>query len=220
MKVKLESNKEHQKYFDKDGNQVYGVTTILSMLDKPALMFWAWNQGKAGLDLRKTKEKAADIGTLAHFLAECHLKGNEPDLDEFSKDNISKAENAFLAFLDWEKKSGLKLIDSELQLSCPTMPYGGTIDIYAEIGGKKCLCDLKTSKGIYPEMKIQMTAYAHLLEWHDRPVEEIHLIRIDKENGNFEWHKYQPETLTNEWELFKLLCKAYPLYKKINKKGD
>lgn len=34
--------KVHTKYISKDGEQVPGVTTILGILSKPALIHWSW----------------------------------------------------------------------------------------------------------------------------------------------------------------------------------
>ena len=59
--------KAHQRYKTKDGVIVPGVTTILSILAKPALIYWSWNLGMQGIDYRKVSDKAKDIGTLTHY---------------------------------------------------------------------------------------------------------------------------------------------------------
>jgi hypothetical protein len=68
-KVKLVRNAPHQKYFLSDGTQVPGGSTICKIGDDPsALIHWAWKLGSEGKDYRKERDKAADIGTIAHFL--------------------------------------------------------------------------------------------------------------------------------------------------------
>src|SRR4051812_42894511 len=100
MVVRLERNAPHQKYFLKDGSQVAGCSTICKLgEDSGGLFHWAWQQGKEGKNYKATVGQAADIGHILHFMVECHLEGNEPDLREFKPEDISKAENAFIKFL-------------------------------------------------------------------------------------------------------------------------
>ena len=210
------STKVHQVYKKKDGTRVAGVTTILGILSKPALIHWAWNLGCKGEDYRKVRDKAASIGTIGHYLIECHLKKQTPKLDDYSKNDIDKAETAFLAYLDFEKNHHLKVLGSEIQLVSEKYGYGGTIDCYAELDGKTALIDFKTSNGVWPEMRCQVAAYAELLREHGKEVDECHLLRIDKDTGEF--HHHPMKDLTREWKLFKGLCKIYPLKTAIWKK--
>lgn len=208
--------KVHQRYYQKDGTHVPGSTTILGMLDKPALLNWAWELGMKGEDYRKVRDNAANIGTIAHYLIECHLTGETADLTDYSPANVEKAENAVIAYFDFEKAHGLKNIFSEKQLVSEKYLYGGTIDCYAELDGKPSLLDFKTSKGVFPEMKVQVASYANLLVEHGYPVESVHILQINKETGEFVHHRMGD--LTEEWELFKILAQAYPVKQKIWKK--
>ena len=40
---------------------------------QPAVIHWAWEQGVAGLDYRKVRDQAGDIGSLVHYLILCAL---------------------------------------------------------------------------------------------------------------------------------------------------
>jgi hypothetical protein len=75
----------------KDGTQVPGASTICQDRRRHQwLIHWAWNLGMEGQDYRKVRDKAADIGTVAHFMIECHfLHNHEPDLSEFSPPTLS-----------------------------------------------------------------------------------------------------------------------------------
>ena len=203
------STKTHQAYKKTDGTRVAGVTTILGMLAKPALIHWAWNLGCKGEDYRKVRDKAASIGTIGHYLIECHLKKVEPELDNYSKSDIDKAETAFLAYLDFERVHHVEIIESEIQLVSNKYGYGGTVDCYAKLDGKIALIDFKTSNGVWPEMRCQVAAYAELLRENGYPVEEVHLLRIDKDTGEF--HHHPMKDLGMEWKIFKGLCEIYPL---------
>lgn len=213
----MSKTKVHTRYYKKDGKtRVAGTTTILGILDKPALIHWAWNLGLKGEDYRKVRDKAASIGTIAHEMIEYHLKKEEIDLSEYSQANIDKAKVAFNAFLNFEKAYKLKPIEMEIPLVSEKYGYGGSIDLYAELNGKKCLIDFKTSKAIYPTMKVQVAAYKNLLEENGYPVDECHLLRVDKESGEFNHHAFAD--LSTEWKFFKLLIPVYILKKVVDKK--
>lgn len=207
------STKIHQVYKNKNGIAVPGVTTILGMLDKPALLHWAWDLGIKGEDYRKVRDKAGNIGTIAHYLIECHVNKLEPDLSEYSPKNVETAQMAFEAYLEFAAKNDVVIISTEMQLVSNKYNYGGTIDCYCKLNGKYALLDFKTSSGLYPEMRCQVSAYENLLLENGYPVEEVHLLRIDKEKGEF--HHHRIDNTKKEWTLFKLLAKAYPLKKAI-----
>jgi hypothetical protein len=167
--VKFEKTRAHQTYKTLTGEKVTGVTTALGIINKPALLNWAWECGKDGIDFRKSKDNAADIGTLAHFLIECYLGGRVACLSEFSQSDQDKAKAGFDVFLKFWNQNQFTIVASEVQLACDTClhpPFGGTLDIVAKRGdGAICLIDIKTSKGIYDEYLYQLAAYEHL--WND-----------------------------------------------------
>ena len=76
-------SKAHQIYKLKDGTRVPGTTTITSILDKPALKFWANNLGLKGISVSKYVDNLADIGTLCHKMVENYLKKEESLLGDF-----------------------------------------------------------------------------------------------------------------------------------------
>jgi len=208
--------KIHQRYNLKDGTRVPGTTTIIGILDKPALLYWAWNLGKEGIDFRKARDKAADIGTIAHYLVECDIKNEKPDLSEYAPADVDKAENAFLAWLDFRKAHKIAPLKSELQLVSEKYRYGGTIDIYAVMDEVPTLIDLKTSSGIYPEMRLQLAAYDNLLHENNYEVKQQYIVRIDKSGDEFDVRRMND--LSKEWEMFKVLIPVYELKKEIWRK--
>ena len=54
-------------------------------------------------------------------------------MDSYSKEDIEKAETAYLAFLDFVKKNSLEIVFSEKSLIHNNFKYGGTVDIYAKL---------------------------------------------------------------------------------------
>ena len=142
----------HIRYRNRKGGIVPGVTTILNILNKPALIRWSNNLGLQGISVDKYVDDKAEIGTLAHYLVLRHLKAQEPDTSDYSQNQIDQAENAFLSFLSWEKSHPLKPILIETPLVFEVYQYGGTLDLLAQVNGSSWLIDFKTGKGIYQEM--------------------------------------------------------------------
>ena len=215
--LKLSGTKAHTRYKDKAGKTVPGTTTILGVLAKPQLIKWANSMGLQGIDTTKYVDALARIGTLAHHMVESHIKGIQPELDSYSKEEIGLAENSFISFLEWEKQYDVQYLDNEIGLVSEQYKYGGTIDCYAVINGKKTLLDFKTSKAIYPEMIVQLAAYKQLMEENGFDVEEVRILRIGRsEDEGFDEKKVKD--VSNHWKLFQHLREVYEYQKLINRK--
>jgi len=176
-------SKAHQKYHTKDGILVPGVTTVLGVLAKPALVPWANKLGLQGIEVGKYVDNLAGIGTLAHSIVECYLTKEEVDYGDFTPNQRTQAERAADKFFEWEKKNTFKVIKAELQLVSDKYFFGGTCDIYADLNGKKTLIDIKTSKACYSEHFTQCAAYKILLEENGYPVEDAKILRIGREEA-------------------------------------
>jgi len=175
-KVKL-----HTVYKTKDGERVPGVTTALGILGKPALIHWAWDLGVKGIDYRKYRDDKADIGTLAHNMVMCHLKGEDVDTTDYTDKQIDLAETCFLKYLDWEKEHTIKPILLETPLISEIHKYGGTLDNYCILDDIPTLLDYKTGKAIYGEYFYQLGGYRGLLEEHKHPVERAMILRLGRD---------------------------------------
>lgn len=200
------------------GIKVPGVTTILGVLNKPALLEWAWKLGKEGIDYKTVRDTAASIGTICHFMCECYLKGQEADLSEFPKDQVSLAENGFIKFLDYWEKSGFTVIETEIPLIHETLSFGGTLDIVCkDKEGRFVLLDLKTSKALYPEYWSQVSAYKKLWNLNnDDKIERNIIIRIGKEEIA-DLEIVEKNDLTIYWDLFEGALMVYKAQQEIKK---
>lgn len=208
------SSKAHTIYKTKEGKRVPGTTTILGVLNKPALVSWANRLGLEGIDSAKYVDTAARIGILAHYLVQCDLTGQEPDLSEYGKMEIDQAENSLISYYEWKKSKNITAIETELPLVSEEYGYGGTIDCYASIDDVLWLLDFKTGKAIYPEMLIQLAAYRQLLIENGFSVERAKILRI----GRSEDEGFEEKTVTDftsRWELFKHCLSIYKLQKEI-----
>ena len=152
------------------GDLVPSVTNIISVLDKPALPRWsakmvaetAYRMRHAlpemaeseAVDMLKgspwsKSKRAADRGTDIHAYLEARLNGWE--VEELSPD----AEPYRAAADDWLGRD-IEIVDTELTAFHPL--YAGTMDFVARIDGRLTIGDFKTSKAIYDEAALQLSA--------------------------------------------------------------
>jgi hypothetical protein len=154
------------------------VTTIISVLDKSGpLIGWAKRiTAEAAVDNRdqmagwvemagrdgaislltkaatQKRDKAADVGTRVHALAESVARGVPVELTDEERPFLA----AYQRFLEeWQPRY---LAAEEMVVSL-THGYGGTFDAIVEMAGDTWMLDTKTSKGCYPETSLQLAAY-------------------------------------------------------------
>lgn len=185
-----------------DGQFVPGVTTILNVLSKPALMPWAigvtrdyWlkevNSGRTDFQTihkeswnasKKVTKDAANIGQNVHEYAECFFK--KQPLPELKSDQAKRGVEAFHKWFDSHK---IEILASERRVFSKEHYYAGTCDFVAKIDGVLGVGDIKTSSGIYPEMRLQTAAYQHALQEEKGSKFEVRwIVRFDKKTGEFE----------------------------------
>lgn len=202
-------------YFLKSGERVPSVTTILNRFkDAGPLMYWAWEQGKAGKDFRETRDAAAEAGTLAHAAVEAHVHC-QPIAWTGDPAIVAKAQKAFGAFLEWAQQTRLQVDKTELPLVSEKYRFGGTFDAILA-NGKRAMGDWKSSNGIYGEYLAQLAAYGQLWRenFPDEPLDGgYHLCRFDKTHGDFT-HKWWGELETG-WSYFIRLREAYEFDKEL-----
>ena len=217
--------KAHQRYRLEDGTVVPGVTTIIGNnlgWNKNALVGWARKEALKGNDPDKVRDEAAEIGTLAHYLSiDCWLNGVEPETADYTKNQIEKATPCLEQFKAWWTGQEFELYKSEWQL-VSTHGFGGTVDIVARKGKEYHLIDVKTSSGVYPEMKIQLAAYRELLEeafFFDTDYKELigfHIIQLPKTGGSFTHYQIDKETINAGWNIFTNLLEINRLKGELN----
>ncbi len=192
----------------KNGQVVPGTTTVMgSFKDSGGLVHWAWQQGKAGLDYRQTRDKAAEQGTSIHDLAESHILGK---IYEVPKDEIVLS--AFNKFKEWWEEHDFEVIWTEEQMVSEKYQYGGCPDLYVrQKSNDKCwLIDFKTGKRIYPDTVIQMGAYKNLIEenLHERVLHSA-IVRLPKTNDDVDFKFFNEKDLKLGFKQFKLFRQAW-----------
>ncbi|MFJ4701945.1 hypothetical protein ACIP5N_27670 [Streptomyces sp. NPDC088768] len=165
------------------GSRVPGVTSIIGMLAKPYLPAWAAKMAaEAAVDNlravttiaatdrtgavdfvknahRRYTASRADIGSAAHDIFERMIRDEPvgeiaPELDPYRRH--------FAQFLDAVQP---ELIHSEDVAWSDTNAYAGSFDALLRIrddhGAHTVIVDWKTGKATYPEVGLQLAAYAH-----------------------------------------------------------
>lgn len=180
-----------------DGQKVLGVTTVLNSLPKPALVNWAarqaaekavneWDQlalltpterlNALSYAHRDTMTRAALRGTQIHDLGEKLSHGEGVDVPA---EHLGPVE-AYARFLDrWD----ITPIATETPLASLRYSYGGTADCWATIGnrdGIRALIDIKTGKGVYEEVALQLAAYRYADIWQPDSDTEEELPEVDE----------------------------------------
>lgn len=210
-------------YFLKDGTKVPGTTTIIGRWkESGGLLQWAFQQGKSGAaTLYEERDKAADIGTLAHAYCDGWMR------DPASMDDVAtlataarlsgnpdplRALQAFSMFKAWVTGQQATAIPCEEPMISEAHRYGGTPDFMLRIDGTLAMADLKTSSGIYRDYALQLAAYSILWDEnhpHDPITGGYHILRLGKDSPDFE-HRYFAE-LEDAKKCFLLLREAYDL---------
>lgn len=133
-----------------------------------------------------TMNQAADIGTLAHKMAENWLReemGLRPKHLNIPVNDQSTW--AFMAFQDKWRQAGYKPVRTEQFIYDPVDRVAGTIDILAESDRGLGVVDLKTSNYIVASHHVQVAKYKMMAGgWRD--VRWAELWRIPKSLENFE----------------------------------
>ena len=212
--------KRHTIYRLKDNTIVPGTTTITGVEAKPFLIPWANKLGLQGIKSTEYVDHLAGIGTLAHSMVTDHLLKKATNTDEYTQEQIDKAENSFLSYLEWEKGKDIEVILVETPLVSERYQYGGQIDTLLKVDSVLGLYDLKTGKTIYDDWYVQLIAYSYLL-WENKYVNEWDnlpsiILRIGRdETEGFEVGYGHHQTLL--MEKFKALLHVYQLNKEIKK---
>ena len=175
----MTTKKPRRNYKDANGKKLPGVTTILGVLDKPALLWWAAREAAQAtaaaivdggmpadraIEVGKKapfqrRQDAADAGTQAHACVEAHYAG-EP----WPEDASDAARACAQRVIDHIAARGYQVVASEWAGTFGEYGSGfaGTLDLIVERDGLRYIADLKTGKAAFDEVVPQLAAYAKM----------------------------------------------------------
>lgn len=211
----------HTIYKDLKGVEVPSVTTVLKVLNKPALVSWANSLGFKRQSYKKELERTARVGTLVHSYAEERFNKKlfrdmkrAFRLDDFSREQALSAYNGFKMWLRDNKD--LEVIASEKELVSNKNKYGGTIDLIAKIDGETFIVDFKTSAKVHSTMFLQLSAYVYMAEENGIKIDRVGIVRLSKNKGNYEFVVMKRKKLQPYFDIFLKLLDVYKSWNMIN----
>jgi hypothetical protein len=241
--VRLEFSPKAHRYSVSDGGDPFhcpSVTTILNVLNKPALVEWgvrcacdfmAEHIGdlleredfsieqvmslieKARQIHNKVKREAANIGTEAHKWLAQYWKAKLDLSPPPGPAGEGPVNNCILASLDWIKRHEVKPLFIEQPRYSRQFKIVGTPDFIGFVDGVMSVIDYKSTKNIYPEVALQMAPYAGMFEEEfSTTITNRWALRMDKVTGEFDDRKYTRNGWTEDMDTF--IC-AYKLYDRL-----
>ena len=158
-KITRETTEKGRKYFTPEGNAYPSATTVLSILNKEAILAWRKRVGET--EANKISSQASKRGTAVHKLCEDYID-NVPDYTAKHMPANIMTFNTLKPLLD-EKINNVWF--QEAFLYSDILKCAGQVDCIAEWDGELSIIDFKTSKRVKKEKDIlnyfmQMSFYA------------------------------------------------------------
>ena len=200
----IEFNKEKHVYIH-NNQYIVCMITILGKLASPMLENWKIaNQVNAikkemqrhGIPIdkietiileaktnaKKQGDSILNIGSMVHKFCEMWLKK-----EKFTEPSDPVVKSCFDKFKKFWKKNKLKLAESE-KILYSERGFCGTLDLVAiDPKGNLWLIDIKTSKGIFINMILQVHGYKLAYEEQTgKKINKMYIVRLPKDNADFE----------------------------------
>lgn len=154
----------------------------------------------------KAADSAKSTGSTVHSLIESYRVSQalaEPSVPEFK---------LFAdAFYQWIKDYKVRVVENEKTVFSHRFGYAGTLDMLCTFGDDPglVLVDFKTSKGIYPQVFLQLSAYKQGLSEQGIEVNRMVAVVLKKDDQGNPTGKYVAEEGTDELGTFLSLKKIW-----------
>lgn len=194
-----------------DGKRMTGVTTILGILAKPALIPWAarmaceyigarWKGGilfnkigvaeilaAAQVAHTKKKEAGGEKGTDIHALAEEYIKHCIAENKGKPEEVIANKDKPIGKFIEWAQANDVTFLASEKMFYSKNLFVAGTADMLFLKDGKRYVGDIKTFKKLWDRTPMyQCAGYALLAEEMGEQKFDGYCVLRLSEDGSFE----------------------------------
>jgi hypothetical protein len=226
----------HELLVDGDWKKLTGVTTVLSVIAKPALISWAANMAvdyikenalpyngddfagmiatneelleQARKAHTKKKEEAGKKGTDTHAIIEEIIK-DVIKIDGTIPATLEQDSKQVKHFTNWAIENKVRFLESELGIYSENNFLGGIVDFVCEIDGEVWIGDIKTGNGIYAEAFWQMGGYELMInELKLYPKIKGYIVLNLRKNGEFE----EKRSISNE-ENIKAFLSCLNIYR-------
>src|SRR3990167_10782929 len=139
--------------------------------------FYKWLADKGWDEAEAVKSAAGDKGSVVHLAIEMILNGEEFRVDTKVQDKSKSKEGEYevrdltyeellcvKSFMDWFNEVKPKILATETTIFSDIHGYAGTVDFVCRIDGVPYVIDFKTSKQVWKEHELQISAYRVALE--------------------------------------------------------
>jgi hypothetical protein len=196
-----------------EGQPFASVTTIIGVLDKPALRYWFGKQvylatvANPGMSEKEAmnapysiNNSAKDRGQTIHSIVEA-FKATGDYIEGIPAEFRGYAQ----AFYKWTQDNHAAIIDHERTVVSRKHGFAGTLDLLVTLNGsdKKVVVDVKTGKDIYMEAYLQLAAYRQALKEEGTEVAGVAVLLL-QENGSYKY-EYQETNMFREFFACKVL---------------
>ena len=174
-------------FYWNEGVPYLSVTEILKCINKPAIAYWAskevylamikdptLSEKDALAAPYKTSKKAMSRGSTVHSIIEA-FKSTDKRIENIPADYRDYA----FAFYDFVQDHQIEILENEKTVMSQKHKIAGTLDMYANLNGKKIVLDIKTGKDIYQEATLQLSAYKAMLEEANQIVDQIAVLLLE-----------------------------------------
>jgi len=189
--------KKKRGFYEIEGKQLPAVTKVIGdTLAKPALYWWYGDKGNS--EARRISEEAKSFGSAMHKMIAEYLKTGQEPIRESLASEVKQVWDLWRSGVEVpDKVEGERLMIEEVIYNDD---YAGTCDF----SNGETLIDWKFSSGIYAGNKIQMGAYAKLLN-----VEHAMIVRVSKKEKNIEVLQMNKEELEEASRIFDCLLEVF-----------
>jgi hypothetical protein len=187
------------------------VSTIIGAQPKPWLN--AWREKWGTLATRKM-EIANAIGTAFHDCIEQYLDTGTFTVAMSTYDScIPRVTGMMESWIDWAVNVDGTIDHTELKVISKTNTYSGTLDAIGKLGKTTMIIDWKTSSRIYPDMDLQLVAYAQAYkEQTGVDIKEGIIVHVSKDKPRY---KLTTKTFKLGKRVFKKFLKLRQMFDDI-----
>jgi hypothetical protein len=221
------------------------VTTILNVLNKPAIKPWAIKITcdyieenirqlvgqntfsvqdifkiieRARTWAETKREEAADIGTSTHDYLRDWWRASMQKTDSPVLPDEKQVRKCVGGALDFFHDHKMVPVYVEDPVYSRIHKICGRPDWIGYIDDEFSIMDYKSTKKLWPELPIQMAPYAKMYEEMLGKLPSVRWgLRLDKETGDFEPKRYKPEELGIDWHTFGCIFTIYDRFKHLRR---
>jgi len=151
------------------------------------------------------RDKGSRVHDIAKMIFSQMIKNSDIEVGEVDPDIYAPVNG----LIDWIKNNDFRPVMTEVTVwSKSFRGYGGRLDVTGLYNKRLLTIDVKSSSGIYDDMKIQVAGYDHAYEERNPGTytDGTGILRLDKETGMYEFAEYPKHLTRKHLAQFGHLC--------------